>query len=95
MKGTMKTETAFQLGRIFVTPGVMEHISPEEGQDALRRHSTGDWGDLGEEDKATNNQAVVIGTRIFSAYHTKAGEKFYIITEWDRSVTTFLLPSEY
>ena len=30
-----------------------------------------------------------------SAYHAQTGEKFWIITEADRSATTVLLPSEY
>jgi len=33
--------------------------------------------------------------RLFSAYVSSNGFKFYIITEWDRSVTTVLLPEEY
>lgn len=33
-------------------------------------------------------------TRIFSAFKIK-DIKFWVITEWDRSVTTILLPSEY
>jgi hypothetical protein len=33
-------------------------------------------------------------SRIFSLYKVEEVE-FYVITEWDRSVTTILLPSEY
>ena len=32
--------------------------------------------------------------RLFSSYETDIG-KIYIITEYDRSVTTILLPEEY
>ena len=32
--------------------------------------------------------------RIFSHY-TICGKKIYVITEWDRSVTTLLFPHEY
>ena len=35
------------------------------------------------------------GFRILSAYMLKTGVKIWIITEADRSVTTFLLPDEY
>jgi hypothetical protein len=28
-------------------------------------------------------------------YHDRAGQKFYIITEYDRSLTTVLLPEDY
>jgi hypothetical protein len=61
----------------------------------MRRHLTGDWGDLDEDDKRANAHALKSGARLFSAYHTSSGTKFYIITEADRSSTCFLLPEEY
>jgi hypothetical protein len=67
-------------------------VAPEK---LLKRHLAGDWGDLGDEDKKTNDQAVIFGNRILSSYNLPKGHKVWIITEWDRSVTTFLLPSEY
>ena len=39
--------------------------------------------------------AVMRGERLLSVYHDRNGVKFYVITEWDRSVTTLLLPLEY
>lgn len=60
----------------------------------LERHLNGDWGDLCEEDKAENNFSLEHGFRLLSAYDTPLG-KLWIITEADRSVTTFLLPEEY
>jgi len=83
----------FPLGQILATPGACEldvNFFPY-----LLRHQHGDWGDLGEEDKAENNFSVQNGFRILSAYHTPDGAKFWIITEADRSATTVLLPSEY
>jgi hypothetical protein len=35
------------------------------------------------------------GAMGFSAYRTRTDEKLWVITEWDRSVTTLLLPEEY
>jgi len=60
----------------------------------LFRHLTGDWGDVDEFDKQQNDLAVKGGSRILSAYQTPAG-KLWLITESDRSATTFLLPDEY
>ena len=88
----------FSLGQVVMTPGVQVLI--EEALDhqmmigMLRRHQEGDWGDLGSEDKAANDEAVEQGDRIFSMYNFK-GTKVYVITEWDRSVTTILLPGDY
>lgn len=85
----------FSLGQTVITAGAYEKLNHYEVLSALIRHSTGDWGDVCEEDKLSNDQAVEEGLRILSSYRTKDGTKFWIITEWDRSVTTVLLPSEY
>ena len=69
-------------------------------QKCLSRHVKGDWGDLDEEDKATNNLALKEGTRLLSAYDDDRFPKngvatIWIITEADRSATTILFPDEY
>jgi hypothetical protein len=48
-----------------------------------------------ESDRKENEFSVKEGFRILSAYSLPDGEKFWVITEADRSVTTILLPSEY
>jgi hypothetical protein len=93
----------FKLGNIVSTPGALEACSAEHLAACLRRHASGDWGDVSEEDTESNNEAVKEGFRILSAYpiDPKMPSKGYgentlwIITEADRSVTTFLLPEEY
>ena len=59
------------------------------------RHAAGDWGDLSTVDQKLNAEALKEGTRLLSAYHLKDGTKIWLITEWDRSATTALLPEEY
>jgi len=61
----------------------------------LKRHAYGDWGEMEEEDKRTNDDALNEGGRLFSAYTLSTGERLWIITEADRSTTTLLLPMEY
>jgi hypothetical protein len=61
----------------------------------LERHVTGDFGDLCDEDKATNLMAIAEGGRVFSSYEVAPRVKVWVITEADRSATTLLLPSEY
>ena len=85
----------FNPGQIVATPGALSLA--EQGIDLLaflQRHLIGDWGDLCAEDKAENNFSLANGFRLLSAYETPAGS-LWIITEADRSVTTFLLPEEY
>ena len=54
-----------------------------------------DWGNLCEADRKQNDWALKNGERLLSSYRASNGTKFWIITEWDRSYTTILLPSEY
>ena len=87
----------FPLGRIVATQGAMSAFerTMELPDGYLDRHTSGDWGDLCGSDKALNDAAVMYGTRIFSAYQMGDGTKIWVITEWDRSATTILLPEEY
>ncbi len=62
--------------------------------DLLDRHVLGDWGDVCDEDKGLNDDAVQHGDRILSSY-TVGKSKLWVITEADRSSTCILLPSEY
>jgi len=90
-------EPLFPLGRIVATPGAFDALARanQSPQEFLNRHVTGDWGELGEEDKAENNYSLKHGFRILSSYKTAAGEKLWLITESDRSLTTLLQPEEY
>jgi hypothetical protein len=61
----------------------------------LQRHLSGDWGDLSDDDRHQNDAALKQGDRLLSSYQVTPTLKLWIITEWDRSVTTLLLPNEY
>ena len=88
-----------EFGMIFATKGVADYAEQNpvfrmELAAIFARYSLGDWGELCQEDWAQNDQAVVLGERVLGSYNTSAGT-VWIITEWDRSATTFLFPSEY
>lgn len=85
----------FSLGRIVATPAALGVVSPDEIRVALSRHLNGDWGELDAHDWTANNQALIDSTRLLSAYDTSEGQRFWIITEADRSVTTVLLSADY
>lgn len=87
----------FDLGRTVATRGaspLCDHLVL-----LLRRHHCGDWGDLETEDKAANEHALMANLRIVSKYSVQDEEGtshlIYIITEWNRSMTTIMLASEY
>jgi hypothetical protein len=98
-----RIEPRFDLGQIVSTPGALAACSNVYMQQCLARHLSGDWGCCCEEDKATNDEAVSARLRIISSYPIDPakpckgwGENtLWIITEADRSATTFLLPEEY
>ena len=88
----------FPIGRPVITPAAQAALDAAsiEGVLLLARHIHGDWGDLGKEDLATNELALLTGKRVLSNYSLPDGRsKVWIITEADRSVTTILLPEEY
>ena len=87
----------FALGKLVATPAALEVLA-HAGQtpfEFLALHQRGDWGECCPEDARDNDRSVKQGFRILSVYRTCKGEKLWIITEADRSLTTLLLPSEY
>ena len=91
------TIARFPLGRIVATPGALAALEEAGGSPGifLKRHVTGDWGEVDEHDRQENEFSVAHGFRLLSAYTVTNGTKLWIITEADRSATTILLPSEY
>ena len=85
----------FSLGEVVITPSANEVLSNRDVNSGLIRHMDGDWGDLVAEDKELNDDALLNGERLMSEYRTSTGVRYWIITEWDRSQTTILLPNDY
>ena len=91
----------FSLGHIIATPTALEALNELNHSPLalLNRHRRGDWGDLDNEDIQANNDALMDGSRLLSAYIIQ-NTKFWVITEaeddnGERAATTILLPSEY
>lgn len=92
----------FDPGQVVATPGALDVLTASGQSPAvfLDRHLRGDWGDLDDEDRSLNDQAVHDGSRLLSAYTTARGERIWVITEavgegGRRSSTCLLLPAEY
>ena len=82
------------LGKVYVTPGAA--ALEVDLLAFLARHLCGDWGEgLCAEDRRANERDLIQGGMVMSSYRTANGDKLWIITEWDRSRTTILLPAEY
>ena len=91
------SQPRFPTGQLVVTAGVDELIRQGRLNPSayLARHLSGDWGDLCDEDRHFNDAALKSGDRLLSSYRVAPSLTLWIITEWDRSVTTLLLPEEY
>jgi hypothetical protein len=94
----------FNPGVLLATPGASEAFerNGETPFPYLQRHVAGDWGEeLCQEDRLLNDQALIDGSRLLSAYKLKDGTtRIWIITEavgenGRRECTTAILPSEY
>lgn len=90
------------MGQLVATRGVADKMAEsalfsEHVRQALHKYVQCDWGDTCEEDKQLNDEALICGDRILAVYKHATHEdwRIWIITEWDRSATTVLFPSEY
>lgn len=86
-------------GQLVMTRGITEKMAEDSPfarfvTDSLKRYLRQDWGDICEEDKLANAQALIENTRVLGAYKN-ADIKIWIITEADRSSTCILFPEEY
>jgi len=84
------------------TPGAVEALENAGQAPAhfLARHAACDWGEVDDEDKASNDEALITGMRLLSAYTLASDIRIWIITEaadenGQREATTILLPDEY
>ncbi len=91
----LKSKRRFPLGKIDMTRGVMNSVPAIEVWHAVMRHAECDWGEVGKDDWQSNDAALKDDARLLSAYRASNAKRFWIITEWDRSITTILLPEEY
>lgn len=87
--------TKFNLGQTVITANARSQLQHLEVIEAIIRHANGDWGNVCDEDRQSNEEALKDGNRLLSVYTSDEETVFWIITEWDRSVTTVLLPEDY
>jgi hypothetical protein len=92
-----KHQPLFSLGQTVATPGALAALEKagQQPQEFLSRHASGEWGDVPEEDRRENQFSLERGFRLLSSYRTNTGDRLWLITESDRSLTTILLPEEY
>lgn len=102
---TTRKKPMFNIGQLVATAGIsheteIDPVFSHNVRNAFSRYMKKDWGDLSDSDKKMNDDAVKSGDdRILASYNIPTSQaetkKIYIITEWDRSVTTILFADEY
>ncbi len=87
----------FPLGQVVATRNAVDTFARLEMMICLHRHHRGDWGDICPSDRKSNYGALdeKYPCRVMSVYKVDEERTLWIITEWDRSVTTLLLPEDY
>ena len=88
-KGLGIMAALFTLGEIVITPRaalLMQNLRINPASLFLR-HVTGDWGEVSNDQRRVNEEAIREGGRILSAYGD-GDLRVYVITEADRSATT-------
>jgi hypothetical protein len=93
----IESRPKFDLRKLVATPGALDALT-DAGQSPMEfvsRHLRGDFGEVCEEDRQANEDALRHDERLLSVYRTAKGVKIWIITEADRSSTCILLPGEY
>lgn len=100
-KYRMEGPAMFELGMLVATTRIADRIREDREFnhfvfDSLERYKNCDWGDLDEEDKMMNDEALKCGDRLLAAYENAEKDwKIWIITEADRKTSTILFPEEY
>ena len=95
--GPQQLTTEIRAGPCRGHPGALQALiaSGQSPREFLRRHVTGDWGEVSAADAQANDDGLAGGDRVLSSYRTRLGVRIWILTEADRSATTLLLPEEY
>lgn len=91
IKGAIISKPTFPLGTIIVTVETERLLTEDEISAYLARHSSGDWGDIGQDDKQMNRDAIERGIRIISGYRLPEDLWLTILTSGDRSYTKVLI----
>jgi hypothetical protein len=92
-----RPEPRFPLGQVVATPAALDALlaAGQTPDEFIARHHAGDWGEVGDDDRQSNNESVDDGGRLLSVYTLTTGVKLRVISEADRSATTLLLPEDY
>ena len=91
-------ERLFELGDVIFTEKALELILNRnlEAVAYIGLHVLGCWDDLPQHERQANHNAIQQGKRIISRYSIPPDNTgLWVVTEWNRTLTSVLLPEEY
>jgi len=100
-KQTGKRKFKFEIGRVATSEKILDKMEENRSfadfyWSSFGRHCLCDWGNVSQEDKEANDQAIKSGGPLFSSYtHPVEHWTICILTEADRSETAIGLPEEF
>jgi hypothetical protein len=84
----------FTLGRLVITPAVLSGVSVDDICRAIDRHVCGQWGDVPDLVRITNECGLSHGGHLLSAFRLSNGIELRVLTTADRLTTTVYLPGK-
>jgi hypothetical protein len=78
----------FQLGRLVITPAVLSEISVDDICRAIDHHVCGQWGDVPDLVRVTNESGLLHSGHLLSAFQGRNGIELRVLTAADRLTTT-------
>ena len=88
----VKHSLPFTLGLLCITPDAWDILPADELLKGVRRHAAGDWGAVSPDKWQENDLAMRDGGKLLSVYETSSGQKFWVATAADRTLTSVFLP---
>jgi hypothetical protein len=87
-------KSKFRIGALLITDAASRSLTLFDVSNAMNRHTSGDWGNVDAARRRKNKTALTHGGHVLSAFTSRNGESFQILTEWNRSQTTIKLAIE-
>jgi len=84
----------FQLGRLVITPAVLKVASVDDICRAIDRHVCGEWGDVPDLVRITNERSLSHYGHLLSAFQIRNGLELRVLTTSDRLTTTVHTPED-
>lgn len=89
-------DVKFSVGDVCITNNANTAVPRADIITALGRYMQGDWGDVSEDSKLMNDEALKDKNEGFMGIYVSSNDvKFWIITDYGRETTTVLLPEDY